>query len=236
MINVVAYDRRAAERDAIRSSLWKKIERLPDQDMEFREAENAAELQSVLEEQADPDLLYYEFLKGQTISELRTLRKRCVDSLLMLITDTTVSPLEYLKPGIAPDSLLLRPYTREMLSEINGEFVQTYLDRTEEDDGEKFMVETKSGKIFISFSKIFYFEARDKRLFVRTADEEYPFYGTIDALGPALPSGFRRCHRSYIINVGKISRVAYADNEIEMGDGMFVPVSRRYKKEFREIG
>ncbi len=236
MINVVAYDRRAAERDAIRSSLWKKIERLPDQDMEFREAENTAELHSVLEEQADPDLLYYEFLKGQTISELRSLRKRCEDSLLMLITDTTVSPLEYLKPGIAPDSLLLRPYTREMLSEINGEFVQTYLDRTEEDDGEKFMVETKSGKIFISFSKIFYFEARDKRLFVRTADEEYPFYGTIDALGPALPSGFRRCHRSYIINVGKISRVAYADNEIEMGDGMFVPVSRRYKKEFREIG
>ena len=236
MINVVAYDRRAAERDAIRSSLWKKIERLPDQDMEFREAENTAELHSVLEEQADPDLLYYEFLKGQTISELRSLRKQCEDSLLMLITDTTVSPLEYLKPGIAPDSLLLRPYTREMLSEINGEFVQTYLDRTEEDDGEKFMVETKSGKIFISFSKIFYFEARDKRLFVRTADEEYPFYGTIDALGPALPSGFRRCHRSYIINVGKISRVAYADNEIEMGDGMFVPVSRRYKKEFREIG
>ena len=236
MINVVAYDRRAAERDAIRSSLWKKIERLPDQDMEFREAENSAELHSVLEEQTDPDLLYYEFLKGQTISELRSLRKRCEDSLLMLITDTTVSPLEYLKPGIAPDSLLLRPYTREMLSEINGEFVQTYLDRTEEDDGEKFMVETKSGKIFISFSKIFYFEARDKRLFVRTADEEYPFYGTIDALGPALPSGFRRCHRSYIINVGKISRVAYADNEIEMGDGMFVPVSRRYKKEFREIG
>lgn len=236
MINVVAYDRRAAERDAIRSSLWKKIERLPDQDMEFREAENTAELHSVLEEQADPDLLYYEFLKGQTVSELRSLRKQCEDSLLMLITDTTVSPLEYLKPGIAPDSLLLRPYTREMLSEINGEFVQTYLDRTEEDDGEKFMVETKSGKIFISFSKIFYFEARDKRLFVRTADEEYPFYGTIDALGPALPSGFRRCHRSYIINVGKISRVAYADNEIEMGDGMFVPVSRRYKKEFREIG
>ena len=71
---------------------------------------------------------------------------------------------------------------------------------------------------------------------VRTADEEYPFYGTIDALGAALPAGFRRCHRSYIINVGKISRVAYADNEIEMGDGIFVPVSRRYKKEFREIG
>ena len=42
MIHVVAYDRRAAERDAIRSSLWKKIERLPEEDMEFREAQNAA--------------------------------------------------------------------------------------------------------------------------------------------------------------------------------------------------
>ena len=34
MIHVVAYDRRAAERDAIRSSLWKKIERLPEEDMD----------------------------------------------------------------------------------------------------------------------------------------------------------------------------------------------------------
>ena len=236
MIHVVAYDRRAAERDAIRSSLWKKIERLPEEDMEFREAQNSSELLTALEERNDPDLLYYEFLKGQTVTELRSLRKRCENALLMLIADAAVSPLEYLKPGIAPDSLLLRPYTKEMLSEINGEFVQTHLDRAEEDDGEKFMVETKSGKVFISYSKIFYFEARDKKLFVRTADEEYPFYGTIDALGAALPAGFRRCHRSYIINVGKISRVAYADNEIEMGDGIFVPVSRRYKKEFREIG
>ena len=227
MIHVVAYDRRAAERDAIRSSLWKKIERLPEEDMEFREAENSSELLSALEERNDPDLLYYEFLKGQTVTELRSLRKRCENALLMLIADAAVSPLEYLKPGIAPDSLLLRPYTKEMLSEINGEFVQTHLDRAEEDDGEKFMVETKSGKVFISYSKIFYFEARDKKLFVRTADEEYPFYGTIDALGATLPAGFRRCHRSYIINVGKISRVAYADNEIEMGDGIFVPVSRR---------
>ena len=213
MIHVVAYDRRAAERDAIRSSLWKKIERLPEEDMEFREAENSSELLSALEERNDPDLLYYEFLKGQTVTELRSLRKRCENALLMLIADAAVSPLEYLKPGIAPDSLLLRPYTKEMLSEINGEFVQTHLDRAEEDDGEKFMVETKSGKVFISYSKIFYFEARDKKLFVRTADEEYPFYGTIDALGATLPAGFRRCHRSYIINVGKISRVAYADND-----------------------
>ena len=222
MIHVVAYDRRAAERDAIRSSLWKKIERLPEEDMEFREAENSSELLSALEERNDPDLLYYEFLKGQTVTELRSLRKRCESALLMLIADAAVSPLEYLKPGIAPDSLLLRPYTKEMLSEINGEFVQTHLDRAEEDDGEKFMVETKSGKVFISYSKIFYFEKKKKN--------------TIDALGAALPAGFRRCHRSYIINVGKISRVAYADNEIEMGDGIFVPVSRRYKKEFREIG
>ncbi len=164
MIHVVAYDRRAAERDAIRSSLWKKIERLPEEDMEFREA-NSSELLTALEERNDPDLLYYEFLKGQTVTELRSLRKRCENALLMLIADAVVSPLEYLKPGIAPDSLLLRPYTKEMLSEINGEFVQTHLDRAEEDDGEKFMVETKSGKVFISYSKIFYFEARDKKLF-----------------------------------------------------------------------
>ena len=236
MIQVVAYDRRAAEREAIRSSLWKKIERLPEEDMEFREAGNSAELLTVIEEQSIPDLLYYEFLKGQPVTELRALRKRCENSLLMLIADAAVSPLEYLKPGIAPDSLLLRPFTGEMLSEINGEFVQTHLDRTEKEDGEKFMVETKSGKIFLPFPKIVYFEARDKKLFVRTADEEYPFYGTIDALGETLPAGFRRCHRSYIINTAKITRVDYTYNEIEMGDGIVVPVSRRYKKEFREIG
>ena len=182
------------------------------------------------------NLLYYSFRKGQNVQVLRDFRRTCDGAMMMLITDSSVSPLEYLRPGIAPDSLILRPLEVAQFSEVNREFISSFLERFRHTQTQRFfVVDTREEKILIPWFHICYFEARDKKIFVRTRDEEYAFYDTIDALESRLPGTFRRCHRSYIVNTEKILRMIPSGHCLELSDGTGVPVSRTYRARFREV-
>lgn len=236
MISVFAYDRNKADRENIRKACNEQVFRIPDEDMTFAEAWTPEGFARKVTDTKKLDLLYYEYVKGTGVEALRNARKQHGDAMVMLMADAIVSPLEYLKPGVAPDSLLLKPYTYEQLSRINEEFVQTWFVRNRnEDDEEKFLIDTKGEKLLIPYSRIFYFEARNKKMYVRVGDVEYAFYDTIDALEKKLPSQFKRCHRSYIVNFSKIRKISLTDNYLEMDGGITVSVSRRYKALFKEL-
>ena len=201
-----------------------RLDNIPDDDALSR----AADTEQLI------NLLYYRFDKGQSVQTLRAFRKLSGDTMLMLITDPSVSPLEYLRPGIAPDALALRPQEAARFGEINREFVAAFLERFRESE-DRFLVETRNEKALIPWSHIYYFEARDKKIFVRTRCEEYAFYDTMDNLETRLPPPFRRCHRSYIVNTAKILRVLPAESYLEMADGIGAPLSRRYRAGFRDL-
>ena len=176
------------------------------------------------------NLLYYDFQERAQVSGPRSLKRKYGDALVMMITDATVSPLSYLRPGIAPDALLLRPIQDAQLRERNREFVQSYLERLQDGSAQdSFMVVTREETTVVPYSHIYYFEAREKKMFLRTQNEEYAFYGTIDALEKTLPSDFRRCHRSYIVNLKKLVRVVSTENYLELVGQLSVPISRSYK-------
>lgn len=198
---------------------------LPDDQSLTREAESGNPVH----------LLYYDFCGVKNTDGLRTVKKQCGDVMVMLITDVTVSPLAYLRPGIAPDSLLLRPIQQKQLDEANQEFVQAYFERRQTDnEQDSFLVETRSEKTMVPYANIYYFEAREKRVFLRTRHEEYAFYGTIDALEKSLPGYFLRCHRSYIVNRKKLLRVMTSEGCLELADQLTVPVSRNYRSALKE--
>ncbi len=172
-------------------------------------------------------------LQGAT-ALLQELRRFYDEMGLLLIADERLSPLEYLKPGIRADSLLLRPYDRETLRLTLMEFIREGLARKEQNvDEDSFVMETKEGKTYISYDKIYYFEAREKKIFVRLLHEEYGFYSTIEELEGMLPARFNRCHRSYIINTDKIKRTLLSQNMIELESEFAVPLSRSYKHKFK---
>ena len=236
MISVFAYDRNKADRENIRKTCSEQVFRVPDEDMTFTEAWTSEGFVRKITDTKKLDLLYYEYIKGTGVEALRDVRKRYDDAMVMLMTDAQVSPLEYLKPGVAPDSLLMKPYTYEQLRMRNEEFVQTWFMRNRDvDDEEKFLIDTKGEKVLIPYSRIFYFEARNKKMYVRAGDVEYAFYDTIDALEKKLPPQFKRCHRSYIVNIGKIRKLSLTDNYLEMDGGVTVSVSRRYKTLFKDL-
>lgn len=174
-------------------------------------------------------------LKGVT-SMLPEFRRAYEEMGLLLIADEHTSPLEYLKPGIRADSLLIRPYSPETLNDTLKDFIREGLDRKERNTGEdSFVMETKEGKTYFPYDNIYYFESREKKIFIRLLNEEYGFYSTMDELEKLLPERFIRCHRSYIVNSEKIRRVLMSQNLIELVKDFVVPLSRTYKQMLKGI-
>lgn len=193
-------------------------------------------LEQTAAEEKPANLLYYDFQDEQHVGGLRQFKRQYGDAMVMMIANTNVSPLAYLRPGIAPDALLLRPIDEKQLNELNREFMQSFFERSQSGSvQDSFVVDTREEKTVVPYSHIYYFEAREKKVFLRTRHTEYAFYDTIDTLEKALPSTFRRCHRSYIVNCSKISKVVSAENYLELADGISVPVSRSYKSALKEV-
>ena len=68
---------------------------------------------------------------------------------------------------------------------------------------------------------------------------EYPFYDTLDQLEERLSEKFLRCHRSYLVNKMRISKVYLSRNTLVLDEGEEIPLSRSYKpqvKQFMEEG
>ena len=234
MIGVLVCDRDEQERTLIARDCKNQVAKNSEELLQLEGTAKEGALTAAAEEEKQVDLLYYEFRKGQPVDELRFFRRRYGNTLVMLIADPTVSPLEYLRPGVAPDSLLLRPVTAGQLEGANAEFMDSFFERFQQGKTEScFVVDTREEKVFIPFSRIYYFEARDKKLFVRIKNQEYAFYDTIEALEKQLPDSFQRCHRSYIVNTSKIVRIRFGENYIELSDQIGVPVSRSYKPLFQ---
>jgi len=92
----------------------------------------------------------------------------------------------------------------------------------------------EEGKQYIPLNQIYYVEAREKKIFIRTKQEEYGFYDTIENMEKKLPENFLRCHRSYIVNMSKVTAVKVSQSLIEVQDNLQVPLSRSYKRAVKE--
>ena len=152
---------------------------------------------------------------------------------MMVIADTTISPMRYLNPEIRAASLLLRPLNEELLTSTIHGFLKPFF---QEDTTEDFFQVEKRGELLrVPYSKIIYFEARNKKIYARLNSVEYDIYDTMDHLSEILPEGFVRCHRSYIVNHEYISMVKYAENLVVMRDDIVVPLSRSYKPAMKAV-
>ena len=182
------------------------------------------------------DIICFEIKEKLAEQILESVRKNHHETKILLVADLSISPMRYLRPSIHPDSLLLRPYEISEMRKIFRELFLAYMQKEENSEGEeRLVIENKSGKIFIPYNRILYIESREKKLFVRTAREEYGFYDTVEHLVQVLPNIFIRCHRGFIVNRQKIKKVFWAKNEMELESGERIPVSRTYRSEVRKL-
>lgn len=162
----------------------------------------------------------------------KALRLRFPQMDIVIISDKTISPVLYLTPDIRAAALLLKPFVySEVRYSMQSLFVTMQL---EENNMEFFSFENEGGMRRVPYSQILYFEARNRRIYIRSQYKEYGIHGTMDALEQKLPEIFRRCHRGFIVNVSYISKAWYSKNYIDLKNHMEIPLSRSYKTTIKE--
>lgn len=166
------------------------------------------------------------------IEAAKRLRYRYNSIELMIISNASISPITYLNPTIKASSLLLKPFDMSLMKETVTSFFELF----DESDSEAYyyVVQSNSEHFRVPYNKIYYFEARDKKVYLRLSSVEYYTNNTIEYLADMLPAFFIRCHRSFITNRQLIEAVHYGKNVIVMEQGMNVPISRTYKSAVKE--
>lgn len=195
------------------------------------------ELRAALKDDPVLDILCWNIGGKDAIAELEKTRQKYREAFLLLIADSTVSPMEYLRPSILPTALLLRPFSRIQCGQVLSELIGSYCSRFKSgEDEEVFLVETREGKRRVPLSQISYIEAREKKIFICTKSESFGFYETVDHMVEILPDNFVRSHRSFIVNMDKAKKLLLSDGMIELDSGETVPLSRSCRKAVREYG
>lgn len=236
MIGIVSYNRSQREQVIIEEGCRTQVGKRTEEKMNFKPVGKREELQALLSSDHLLHFLYYEVNNDHDIEMLKRLRRADSSALLMLLTSPAVSPMKYLKPGLSPDSLLLRPFGQKEFDAVNQELFDAYMESMDSRQGDAFFpIRTREENTRVPFSKILYFEASNKKITVRAGNEEYEIYGSIEGLAETVPDCFVRTHRSYLVNLKKIRCVKLTEGIIELEHGASVPISRTYRHGLKEL-
>lgn len=235
MITFLSLASQKAESELIRTKMREQAAKWTEEAWNYQMFEKLSNLEEYLKQDPVLDIISWDVTVSGAIERLKPLRKHYQQAFLLVVADKTISPMQYLRPGILPSSLLLKPIQQENLKTVMEEMMETFSRQFEEDGiPESFVIDTRDSKQYIPFSQICYVEAREKKVYIRTKREEYGFYDTIENMSEKLPEYFCRCHRSYIVNMKKVCAVKASKNLLELTEGMEIPLSRSYKQSIKE--
>lgn len=205
------------------------------EDWDIKCCEGVDKAQRYSSERHNLELLSLDITQEGAITFAEHTRKIFPNTVLQIIADNNISPMNYLRPSIMAASLLIKPYDQNQLCQAVREMFQYALSKdTTIEEEECFIIEIKGDRIRIAYSTIIFFEAREKKIIVMSGNKEYGFYNTIDSLEKILPNNFIRSHRSFIFNLHRVQEIRMGQNIIIMEDGNEIPISRSYRSMVKE--
>lgn len=121
------------------------------------------------------------------------------------------------------------------------EAVQQVVNQSLADVNKLWAERVNGARVLVDFEHIGWAQARDKEVFIRTANEELTMRLTLNALQARLPSPpFVRVHRTWMVNINLVREVIPWDSHsltLMMGDKdkTEIPVSRTYTGALKHI-
>ena len=189
-----------------------------------------------IKENPQLDIICYELEPEHGISYASYIRKCYEQAYLILIADANISPIEYIKPDILPTGLIITPATNEDVSKVLWNVFEAFMDKINKNKLDKvYVVANREDRIIIPYSDILYFEARNKKVYIRYKNEEVGFYESMDKLEMELEDDFIRTHRGFLINKSMIRKISLSENMVMLKNDIIIPLSRRYKGELKTI-
>lgn len=233
MLSMVVQSPKERECRLVETTLRDLVALNTDEDSKIQTYHTLKEFEGYIQQLDTLDLACLDVVQNGAVAAAERLRKGHRQTMIILIVDQSVSPMQYIRPTILAAALLLRPVQPETAQEILWEALMS-VQRSRTTDESSFVFTTLGENYHIPFSKILYFESREKKVFLRTAHQEYGFYETMEHLQNTLPLPFLRCHKSYIINTTFVQSINLSKNTISLRQDIAVPVSRSYKDTVRE--
>lgn len=234
MLSFALYDEKHDECQQLSSSVRENMAFLSDEELRLNTSEESAEFRDIMASGSIFDMGCLDITGEGGVSLAEDFRRVHDNSMLMLIADASMSPMDYIRPSIVAAGLMLRPCDKDMAHRTIRDFMKKYIDSHSKPTSSEFVIETRDDIVRIPYDKIYYIEAKDKKVFIRVQFEEYGYYNTLDNLIEELPDNFVRCHRGYIVNTDKIRKLINTENLLELEADLLIPVSRSLKKSLKE--
>lgn len=125
---------------------------------------------------------------------------------------------------------IVKPVQKDILEDLLKK-AQSELDN----DKQSFLCNLGKGKLeTIPSNQILYLESKGHNVLIHTENrsEAYSVYDRLSTLGKRLPSNFRPCHKSYLINMDKIKRID--KQEVVLTNGTVIQISKSYGAKIKE--
>lgn len=110
-----------------------------------------------------------------------------------------------------------------LFNDING-------DETKND-----FIKINNRNTIIRTDSVYYIEKDRTKLIFKTQDADYTIYSSFNKIGTELPSNFKRCHKSYIVNVNKIKDINNDVIHFVNDTKLECQIGHNYKKNFMEV-
>lgn len=236
MISFLTYSHIKNELKFIKKCTLDISGRLSDEDLDYYNFSAYKELREFLGESPVLDISCVDVAGNEGACAAEEVRRNNGNMFIVLLSESGVSPVSYIKPTIMASGLLMRPLTPQSVNKVLEEIIREHLKKLYKENGSgSFVIDSKEGRQLIPYENIIYFEAREKKIFLNTSGAEYSFYDTLDNLEGRLNEGFARCHRSFIVARSRIKRIMLSQNTIVLDNDYEIPLSRTYKSVFKEF-
>ena len=123
---------------------------------------------------------------------------------------------------------LVKPVSMARLQETVGRYLEERLRRP----SDFLNVSIQRRSVQLPLHQIYYLESQRRKIIAHMVEDQVEFYGRLDALEELLgPSGFLRCHQSYLVNLRYIRQLG--SSSLTLPHNCSLPVSRPYLKSLR---
>ena len=92
-----------------------------------------------------------------------------------------------------------------------------------------------NNKTVIKEDSIRFIKKDGMKVIFHTDTRDYETYSSFNKISDMLPYNFVRCHKSYIVNVSKISDINLSENEISFTKSDKCYIGPKYKNDFMEV-
>src|SRR5690606_23762863 len=161
------------------------------------------------------------------IDVVRRLREKGSHSKIIFITST--EDYVYDAFDVQADHYLIKEKCdihkfKEVLSNV--------LDKIQNARNDFFYFEFSGNKFLIPLKDIYYFEVWNKVVTINYKKSREKFYSNLNDVVKNLNNNFFQVHRSYVINLAKVSEVY--KNQIVLRNGSVIPLGKTYADAFKK--